>query len=167
MKGDKQMICFRQHEIVVFELDVAFAITIFINIVLLICVKPFAPPILAILLYSLLLSFFCHKSMSSSHIEVNDEHILCRKKQNVLWEYKWDEIKAVRIGNRFRNPSVEFEFATTDRKEQRLIEEAKPYLQYGRSAKKAISQYCPYPLTKITSSSPFQRFPDNNQSEDG
>lgn len=150
---------FRRYAITITELSIGCAILIACNIFLLICVKPFAPALLIIFLFGIAGIGFGICSFSSACIEVNEQGITCRKKQNILWTYQWVEIKALRIGSQFRNPSIEFEFVTTDRKEQRQIEEAKPCFQYGRSAKKALNQYCPYPITKITSKEPFHRFP--------
>ncbi len=150
---------FRRDELIIIESAIAFAIPIACNIFLLIRVKPFAPLLLIMLLLTLVCFIFNCIAFSSPHIEVTAQGIACLQKQNILWTYQWEEIKALRIGSHFRLPSIEFEFATTDRKEQRKIEEAKPYFQYGRSAKKALARYCPYPITKITSKAPFHRFP--------
>jgi len=150
---------FCRDELDVFETYIGVVVTLIVFLFFLLGLKPSEPLLLISLMSTILLTAIICYNWHKPQIEITTETITCRKKQKILWKYKWDEIKALRIGNRFRHPSIEFEFATSDRNEQRLIEEVDPYFQYGRSAKKALKQYCPCPITKITSKAPFYRFP--------
>ena len=74
-------------------------------------------------------------------IFIDAEGIACRKGKMLLWQFKWLEIAELRLGNRFRNSSVEIVVKTEYIKQS--TETINTYFQLGLSAKKAINEYCP------------------------
>ena len=80
------------------------------------------------------------------YITIDDEGIACTRRKKLLWEYRWDEIRYLKKGSRYRAPSIEI---VTDNCVDGAIpyDYSQHYFQLGRTARKALKQ-CRIPNDK-------------------
>ena len=80
------------------------------------------------------------RAVCNEYITINEDGIMCRKKGELLWCYKWDNIAMLKKSNRFRQPSIEI--ITNDKMQNTKIRSPKePYFQLSKQAKNAIQQF--------------------------
>ena len=80
------------------------------------------------------------RGVCNEYITINEDGIMCRKKGELLWCYKWDNIAMLKKSNRFRQPSIEI--ITNDKMQNTKIRSPKePYFQLSKQAKNAIQQF--------------------------
>ena len=84
-----------------------------------------------------------------NYILMNEEGIFCHRGEKLCWGYRWTEIAELKIGNRFRFPSIDIVLKPEYRFYRKEFETTEAYFQLGTAAKKAIKLYCKCPITKM------------------
>lgn len=82
------------------------------------------------------------------YITIDEWGIICKTRKTMLWGFQWPEIEELRRSRRFRQPSLEIVL-----KEQTVMKENRKsvsgkFFQLGKTAKRALKQYCKCPITK-------------------
>ena len=96
-------------------------------------------PIIGLFLFLL---FLLALHQNDTFVTINETGISCRRKTDLLWAYRWEQIGALRKSARLRNPSVEV-VPGSEATAKGPIGERKTWFELGRSAKDALEQYCP------------------------
>ena len=131
---------FRQNGILFWEVQVAVIICL-IGCVFLMVYDGIFITILLLPSACLLTMCILPLILDQVYITMDEEGISCLKGKSLHWRYKWSEIDELKIGNRFRNPSVEIVFKSDCCKAGSRIETSETYFQLGFSAKKAMRKY--------------------------
>lgn len=102
---------------------------------------------LLILSVLLLTAFELHFIFDEEYIVMDENGITCLKRKQLCWAYQWPEIEELKIGNRFRAPSVDIVLKGDLYKPNH---EGEPYFQFGPTAKKAVRRYCKISISSHT-----------------
>ncbi len=81
------------------------------------------------------------------YILIDDTGISNHLKNDCLWEYSWEEIAELRIGNRARKKTIEI-FLKSKEDESKL-EYSRKYFEYGKKSKEALAIYYPKEIKKL------------------
>ena len=131
------MMTFRQKGILFWEGQFSLLIFMITSVILMVYLRQVQPALLIVsmIVLAVFVAQFCLKK---EYVTVNADGIACRKGEKLLWFYAWADMKELRIGNRFRNPSVEIIPKNDDGK---TVYERQHYFQLGFTAKKALQKY--------------------------
>ena len=138
---------FRKNEIICFEIQIFIFICLIVSVILMLHNSSLVS---ILMLPSILLLgvFIVQPSVMKEYITIDENGIICKKGKNLCWEYKWSQIAELRIGKRFRNPSIEILLKSDCCDDKAKVDTTAAYFQLGLSAKKAIKNYCKCPITK-------------------
>lgn len=139
---------FRRKGILFWEVQIVVSLCLIGSIALMVYDSMF---ISVLLIPSVLLvgAFVMQLISRKEYIIMNEEGIACQIGKQLRWGFQWSEIAELKIGNRFRNPSVDIVIKTDCCNNKGKIETIEAYFQLGLAAKKAIKHYCKCPITKI------------------
>lgn len=133
MRFRRKSILFWESQIIVFICMVCGAFLIIYDNMLV--------PIMLIPLILLICAFGIQMILGKEYIIMNEEGIVCQRGKQMRWKCQWSEIEELKIGNRFRNPSVEIILKKHCYKDKKDVETMDMYFQLGFVAKKAIRIY--------------------------
>lgn len=81
------------------------------------------------------------------YILIDDTGISNHLKNDCLWEYSWEEIAELRIGNRANKKTIEIFLKSKE--DETKLEYSRKYFEYGKKAKKALAIYYPKEIKKL------------------
>ena len=136
---------FRRRGILFLEGQIVFSVCVILSIILMIFEGKYLFPLLILSVF-LLAVFELYFVFDEEYIVMNENGIACLKREKLCWAYQWSEIAELKIGNRFRNPSVDIVLNDDCCK---FNYENEIYFQFGPAAKRAVKNYCKSPITKI------------------
>lgn len=138
---------FRQQSINFWETQVSISVCLVISMIGM-AINSAAIP--AFLVPSLMLAavLITEWVMKQNYILMNEEGIFCYRGERLCWGYQWAEISELKIGKRFRHPSIDIILKPEYRFYRREFETMEAYFQLGSAAKEAIKLYCKCPVTK-------------------
>lgn len=129
---------FRKKEILFWEGQIVISICLIVSVLLMMFNRMYV----AILLFPsvlLLAAIILHWFLDKEFIIINEIGVSCQSGKQLCWKYQWSEIAELKLGNRFRNPTIEIVLKTDCFKHGTKF--VKTYFQLGTSAKKAIKHY--------------------------
>ena len=78
--------------------------------------------------------------LHNTFITIDASGVICTKRGNVLWSYRWEDVVKLKKSSRYRMPSDEIVTKIVSN-EVTPYEYSEHYFQLGRKARKAISMY--------------------------
>jgi len=126
---------FKKNEIMFWERQILVILCLLVAALLMIIV----PKGIFLTTSVLLLIVLVCQNILEERICIDEKEIICRKGKKIYWRCKWSEIEELRIGNRYRNPSVEI--ITRNNIVAGVSGTAEKYFQLGMTAKKALRKY--------------------------
>lgn len=78
--------------------------------------------------------------LHNTFITIDASGVICTKRGNVLWSYRWEDVVKLKKSSRYRMPSVEIVTEIAGN-EATPYEYSEHYFQLGRKARQAISMH--------------------------
>lgn len=138
---------FRQYNINFWETQIFISICLIVGVIGMMLDSVLVPALLIPSILSLIV-LITEWVMKQNYILMNEEGIFCYRGERLCWGYQWAEISELKIGKRFRHPSIDIILKPEYRFYRREFETMEAYFQLGSAAKEAIKLYCKCPVAK-------------------